>query len=78
MTAAVTTAAPKRERPRFLKQRLRNLELLLLIGACLIDASAILLVQLGALGAIVLVAVRLRSRPGAGSGEGSGGDSAQK
>ncbi|KQQ06107.1 MULTISPECIES: FtsW/RodA/SpoVE family cell cycle protein [unclassified Rathayibacter] len=59
MTAAVTTAAPKRERPRFLRQRLRNLELLLLIGACLIDASAILLVQLGALGAIDTTLVSL-------------------
>ncbi|MWV48215.1 cell division protein FtsW [Rathayibacter sp. VKM Ac-2803] len=59
MTAAATTDAPKRERPRFLKQRLRNLELLLLIGACLIDASAILLVQLGALGAIDTTLVSL-------------------
>ncbi|KQQ18862.1 cell division protein FtsW [Rathayibacter sp. Leaf299] len=52
MTATTVPAAAERRRPRLLKQKLRNLELLLLIGACLIDTSAILLVQLGALGAV--------------------------
>jgi cell division protein FtsW (lipid II flippase) len=56
---ATATPPVTRERPRFLRQRLRNLELLLLIGACLIDASAIVLVQLGALGAVDTTLVSL-------------------
>jgi cell division protein FtsW (lipid II flippase) len=52
-------AAAERRRPRLHKQKLRNLELLLLLGACLTDASAILLVQLGALGAVDTTLVSL-------------------
>ncbi|MBF4461068.1 MULTISPECIES: FtsW/RodA/SpoVE family cell cycle protein [unclassified Rathayibacter] len=56
---ARTSTRPAAERPRFFRQKLRNLELLLLIGACLIDASAIVLVQLGALGAVDTTLVSL-------------------
>ena len=59
MTAPTAPAAVERRRPRLHKQKMRNLELLLLIGACLIDASAILLVQLGALGAVDTTLVSL-------------------
>ncbi|PPI56781.1 FtsW/RodA/SpoVE family cell cycle protein [Rathayibacter toxicus] len=45
-----STAHPAIEHPSFFRQKLRNLELLLLISACIIDASAIVLVQLGSLG----------------------------
>jgi cell division protein FtsW (lipid II flippase) len=57
--AATATARPAAERQGFFRQKLRNLELLLLIGACLIDAAAIVLVQLGALGAVDTTLVSL-------------------
>ncbi|PPG56545.1 cell division protein FtsW [Rathayibacter sp. AY2B7] len=57
--AATATARPAPERQGFFRQKLRNLELLLLIGACLIDAGAIVLVQLGALGSIDTTLVSL-------------------
>lgn len=50
--AATATARPTSERQGFFRQKLRNLELLLLVFACVIDAAAIVLVQLGALGAV--------------------------
>lgn len=54
MDSSPRQAAPTMERIRRLRlpQKLRNLELFLLIIACLINASAIVLVQLGALGHI--------------------------
>lgn len=54
MDSSPRQAAPKMERIRrlHLPQKLRNLELFLLIIACAINASAIVLVQLGALGHI--------------------------
>lgn len=54
MDSSPRQAAPKMERIRRLRlpQKLRNLELFLLIIACAINASAIVLVQLGALGRI--------------------------
>lgn len=54
MDSSPRQAAPKMERIRRLRlpQKLRNLELFLLIIACAINASAIVLVQLGALGHI--------------------------
>ena len=54
MDSSPRQAAPKMEHIRRLRlpQKLRNLELFLLIIACAINASAIVLVQLGALGHI--------------------------
>ncbi|PPF10645.1 FtsW/RodA/SpoVE family cell cycle protein [Rathayibacter rathayi] len=57
--AATATARPAPEREGFFRQKLRNLELLLLVFACVIDAGAIILVQLGALGAIDTTLVSL-------------------
>ncbi|QHC68945.1 FtsW/RodA/SpoVE family cell cycle protein [Rathayibacter sp. VKM Ac-2801] len=57
--AATATARPAAERQGFFRQKLRNLELLLLVFACGIDAGAIVLVQLGALGSIDTTLVSL-------------------
>jgi cell division protein FtsW (lipid II flippase) len=57
--AATATARPAPERQGFFRQKLRNLELLLLVFACVIDAGAIVLVQLGALGSIDTTLVSL-------------------
>jgi cell division protein FtsW (lipid II flippase) len=63
MSATSTRSGRERsaERPQRIRlpQKLRNLELVLLLAGCLINGSAILLVQLGALGAIDTTLVSL-------------------
>jgi cell division protein FtsW (lipid II flippase) len=54
-----TATKPRVGNTRFVPQKFRNLELVLLIAACVINTGAIVLVQLGALGAIDTTLVSL-------------------
>lgn len=58
MTSTMTQSIPRLKRAR-VSQRMRNVELLLLVAACTINMAALLLVQLGALGAIDFAPVSL-------------------
>ena len=58
MTSTMTQSIPRLKRAR-VSQRMRNVELLLLLAACAINMAALLLVQLGALGAIDFAPVSL-------------------
>ncbi|CAN5374833.1 FtsW/RodA/SpoVE family cell cycle protein [soil metagenome] len=53
LAAAAAPAAPRRSLRRIrVPEKLRNLEIFLLLFACVINASAVVMVQLGALGAV--------------------------
>lgn len=54
-----TATKPRAGHTRFVPQKFRNLELVLLVAACVINTGAIVLVQLGALGAIDTTLVSL-------------------